>query len=71
MSNRFWREVMQERVNRKLAKHSETYGKHPPEIMAKVRAENRRQTLLKYLLIVLFGMALLVIASIAEAQILR
>ena len=69
MSDRFLARDMQERVNRKLEKHSETYGKHPSDIMAKIRAENRRQTYLKYLLVVLFGIALLVIASIAEALI--
>ena len=62
---------VQERVNRKLAKLAEKHSKHPPDIMAKIRAENRRQTVLKYLLVILFGIALLAIASIAEAQILR
>ena len=64
-------EVAKERAERKLAQLADKHSKHPlpPDIMAKVRAENRRQTFLKYLLIVLFGIALLAIASIVDAQV--
>ena len=61
-------------ANSKLEKLKEQIHKHskhplPPEIMAKIRTENRRQKLLTYLLLVLLGIALLVIASIIDAQI--
>ncbi len=57
------------RVEAKLTQQTHKHSKHAlsPESMAKVRAENRRQTLLKYLLIVLLGIALLAMASIIDA----
>lgn len=60
----------EDRVRAKLAKAEQTLKhKHPlpPEIIDKVNAENRRQTLLKYLLIVLLGIFLLIALTIVES----
>ena len=60
----------EDRVRAKLAKAEQTLKhKHPlpPEIGKKVTAENRRQTLLKYLLIVLLGIFLLMAMAIVES----
>ncbi len=60
----------EDRVAAKLAKVEQTLKhKHPspPEISKRVKAENRRRTLLKYLLIVLLGIFLLTAMTIVES----
>lgn len=60
----------EDRVRAKLAKAEQTLKhKHPlpPEIDKRVKAENRRRTLLKYLLIVLLGIFLLMARAIVES----
>ena len=60
----------EDRVAAKLAKVEQTLKhKHllPPEIDKRVKAENRRRTLLKYLLIVLLGIFLLTAMPIVES----
>ena len=58
----------EDRVRAKLAKAEQTL-KHPlpPEISEKVKSQDRRQTLLKYLLIVLLGIFLLMAMAIVES----
>lgn len=58
----------EDRVRAKLAKAEQTLKhKHPlpPEISEKAKDQDRRQTLLKYLLIVLLGIFLLIAMTIA------
>ena len=60
----------EERVAAKLAKAEQTLKhKHPlpPEISEKAKGQDRRQTLLKYLLIVLLGIFLLIALTIVES----